>query len=180
MKTAAEFMDHVAVCSDCSTPLRGRLAASREGPETSDVHPVADARPGAAPRTDAVTGIAVVNGIIGAIYVASGLAVAAMVAGMGGLPHGLGTGQGGGALLFVAVVVAAVLGVALAVLHLLAAYGVWERRKWGRMLSIVLGVLAAVSALRLVMLDGTALLHAAYAAYTLFVLCKPGYAAEFS
>ncbi len=65
---------------------------------------------------------------------------------------------------------------------LIAGYGVIKRRKWGRILTLVLGAIAALFAgLSLMQFNLVgAGMYGSYAALVFSVLLKPEYAAEFS
>jgi hypothetical protein len=149
-------------------------------------------------RSGAVTAVGVVNYILGGLNLLCG--VVAMVA--GGFIVRLITGAAAqetanmtpaeqqkakealgmlGTLGTAAGIIIGTCGLIFAVLYILAGYGVINRRQWGRVITIILGILAAVGAvLSIFSLNIIGIVvNAAYAIFVLVVLFNSKNAAEF-
>lgn len=87
----------------------------------------------------------------------------------------IGFGLASGAFIVIGIIIAL-----LGIPSILAGYGVQKRQQWGRILTIVLGVLAGLGAvLNLISLSPVGLLHGAYAVFVLVILLNSRYAAYF-
>ena len=125
-----------------------------------------------APRTGAVSALAVANVVTAALCLLAGLAsLSERGTHVAGFNFQALADLVGGALLI------------LAVLLVVAGVGVWQRRAWGRILSIVLALAPAMSGIGLISLGGGDRAYAlplfVCAAAPLVVLFQRRFAAEF-
>ena len=135
-----------------------------------------------------LTAVAVVNYLFGGMQVLCGLCMSALggsffgVMGIAAEQNGqldpearVGFGIATGFVIVIGIIVAL-----MGLPSILAGYGVQKRAQWGRILTIVLGVLAALSALaQLFSLSPLGLIHLGYAIFVLVVLFNPKYADRF-
>lgn len=135
-------------------------------------------------RSGAVTAVAIVNFVLGGlsllcggIVLLGGAALMGLVGKQGGAEEQAAAAALGGIALVIAVVM-----ILLSLPTIIAGIGVINRRNWGRILTIVLGVLAGLLALLdLVTVNIFGLvIHAGYCVLVLVILLNQKYAAEFS
>ena len=156
-------------------------------------------RRGPAEPSGLVTALAVINYVLGGLAVLAGLFV--LFAGSWFLSFfgaaaanpGFRQGQAGqqaaaqmqglAGLGMLIVVFAVIVTLVIAMLYILTGYGLQQRKQWGRVLAIILGILNALSAvvglLGLPVTFIRVIFSGAYAGLTLAVLFQPSYAEEF-
>jgi hypothetical protein len=153
-------------------------------------------------KSGAVTAVAVVNFIFGALEIVCGLLIMVAGAFFGKLlglagdaaepPPGLDpeqaklfkqAAQGGGGIFAMAGAFAGVCIMVLAVPMILAGVGVLQRRQWGRILTLILGALAGLGALASLRTFpsglGGVVINGGYCALVYVILLNKQYAAEF-
>ena len=145
---------------------------------------------GPAPPSGAVTAVAIVNFIVGAMNLMCGGAIAF---GGGLLATVIGTAAredpnvsaeeaaAAAGILGGVVVVVGVIIIIFSLPMFIAGYGVTKRAEWARILTIVLGVISCVIAVAdLVQFNLCGLvIHAGYGAFVLAILFNPKFSAEF-
>jgi hypothetical protein len=145
---------------------------------------------GPAPPSGAVTTVAIMNYVFGGLNLLCGGAIAfgggflASFIGMAAQEDPNITGEQAAAaagILGGVVIIIGVIVMIMALPMIVAGFGVTKRAQWGRILTIVLGIVSGLFALLdLVQFNLCGLvLHAGYAATVLIILFNPQFAAEF-